>query len=162
MSSVGGIFGLLFAGQIVDRIGYRWTMIVGLVWLSAAIFLTFLAKKVEILFVGNLLCGVPWGMFQSKAFRMKVVSNLIIFTGVASSYATDVSPLVLRPLVTSYISLCWAMGQFLSTGILRAMLSRTDQWVYNFVALQHQTQLTSNRHTESPSPSNGSGPFHSA
>lgn len=66
MSSVGGIFGLLFAGQIVDRIGYRWTMIVGLVWLSAAIFLTFLAKRVEILFVGNLLCGVPWGMFQSK------------------------------------------------------------------------------------------------
>ncbi|KAK5169902.1 uncharacterized protein LTR77_005880 [Saxophila tyrrhenica] len=114
MASVGGIFGLLFAGQIVDRIGYRWTMLVGLGWLTAAIFLTFFAQNVVMLFVGNLLCGVPWGMFQS----------------VASSYAIDTAPLVLRPLMTSYISLCWAMGQFISTGVLRGVLSRTDQWAY--------------------------------
>ncbi|KAI1612341.1 putative maltose permease [Exophiala viscosa] len=114
MASVGGIFGLLFAGQVVDRIGYRWTMFIGLFWLSASIFLTFFAKNVSMLFAGNMLCGVPWGMFQS----------------VASSYATDVAPLTLRPLMTSYISLCWAMGQFISTGVLRSLLSRQDQWAY--------------------------------
>ena len=114
MSNVGGIVGLLFAGQIVDRIGYRWTMFTGLLWLTASIFLTFFARDVQMLFVGNLLCGIPWGMFQS----------------VASSYATDVAPLTLRPLLTSYISLCWAMGQFISTGVLRGVLSRTDQWAY--------------------------------
>ncbi len=114
MASVGGIFGLLFAGQVVDRIGYRWTMFIGLFWLSASIFLTFFAQNVGMLFAGNMLCGVPWGMFQS----------------VASSYATDVAPLTLRPLMTSYISLCWAMGQFISTGVLRSLLSRQDQWAY--------------------------------
>ena len=114
MSNVGGIIGLLIAGQIVDRIGYRWTMWIGLAWLSATIFLTFFAQNVQMLFVGNMLCGVPWGLFQS----------------VASSYATDVAPLTLRPLITSYISLCWAMGQFISTGVLRGLLSRNDQWAY--------------------------------
>ncbi|KAK0309893.1 hypothetical protein LTR01_004091 [Friedmanniomyces endolithicus] len=114
MASVGGIFGLLLAGQIVDRIGYRWTMFFGLAWLTAAIFLTFFAQNVRMLFVGNMLCGVPWGIFQS----------------VASSYAIDTAPLVLRPLMTSYISLCWAMGQFISTGVLKGLLDREDQWAY--------------------------------
>jgi len=49
---------------------------------------------------------------------------------VASSYAIDTAPLVLRPLMTSYISLCWAMGQFISTGVLKGLLDREDQWAY--------------------------------
>ena len=132
MASVGGIFGLLFAGQIVDRIGYRWTMFVGLFWLTAAIFLTFFAQNVRMLFAGNILCGVPWGEPPLLLVLAAQANGILagMFQSIASSYAIDTAPLVLRPLMTSYISLCWAMGQFISTGVLKSMLDREDQWAY--------------------------------
>ena len=114
MSSVGSIIGLLISGVMVDRIGYRYTVLTGLTILTGFIFITFFAQNIVMLFLGNMLCGFPWGMFQS----------------VASAYATDVAPLAVRPLLTSYINLCWVMGQFLSTGVLRSLLNRQDQWAY--------------------------------
>ena len=108
------VFGLLISGVLVERIGYRYTMFIGLSLLCGFIFVTFFAKDVVMLFFGFLLCGIPWGMFQS----------------VASAYATDVAPLTLRPLLTSYINLCWVTGQFISTGVLRGLLHRQDQWAY--------------------------------
>lgn len=40
------------------------------------------------------------------------------------------SPVALRAYVTSYVNLCWAIGGFISTGVLRGALDRTDQWAY--------------------------------
>lgn len=114
IGSVGSVTGLIVAGFMVDRIGYRYTTFFGLTLLTGFIFITFFAQNVVMLFIGNMLCGVPWGMFQS----------------VASAYATDVAPLALRPILTSYINLCWVTGQFISTGVLRSLLNRNDQWAY--------------------------------
>jgi SP family general alpha glucoside:H+ symporter-like MFS transporter len=114
ISSVGSIMGLMFVGWLVDRVGYRFALFSGLAAITGAIFVVFFARNIVMLFFGELLCGIPWGMFQ----------------GLASAYAADLAPLTLRPLLTSYINLCWAMGQFLSTGVLKAVLGRSDQWAY--------------------------------
>lgn len=48
----------------------------------------------------------------------------------AVSYASEVAPLSLRGYLTTYINLCWVIGQFISSGVLVGVQTRTDQWSY--------------------------------
>ena len=114
ISSVGAIFGLILAGHLIEKFGFRHSMFIGLGLMAVSIYIVYSARSVEMLFLGELCCGAPWGMFQ----------------GMASTYAADVAPLALRSLLTSYISLCWSLGQFFCVGVLRACLDRSDEWAY--------------------------------
>ncbi|KAJ5212463.1 uncharacterized protein N7498_004109 [Penicillium cinerascens] len=111
-TNVGQILGLLVAGLIADRWGYKRTMLGALISLIAFLFLMFFANNIGMLFAGEVFCGIPWGTFQS----------------LTTTYAAEVSPVVLRPYLTTYVNLCWVTGQFISTGVLRGLLGRTDQW----------------------------------
>ncbi|KAJ5897135.1 uncharacterized protein N7473_006534 [Penicillium subrubescens] len=111
-TNVGQILGLLIAGLIADRWGYKRTMIGALVSLIGFIFIMFFANSIGMLLAGEVLCGIPWGAFQT----------------LTTTYAADVSPIILRPYLTTYVNLCWVTGQFISTGILRGLLGRTDEW----------------------------------
>ncbi|OAA54155.1 Sugar/inositol transporter [Niveomyces insectorum RCEF 264] len=111
-SQVGQILGLMAAGLIADRWGYRKTILGSLVLMIAFIFLLFFARNIGTLFAGEVLCGLPWGAFQT----------------LTTTYAADVSPTVLRPYLTTYSNLCWVIGQFISVGVIRGLLTRTDQW----------------------------------
>lgn len=37
---------------------------------------------------------------------------------------------MLRPYLTSYVNLCWVIGQFIGAGVLRGFLNHDDQWAY--------------------------------
>jgi SP family general alpha glucoside:H+ symporter-like MFS transporter len=111
-TNVGQILGLLIAGLIADRWGYKRTMIGALVSLIGFIFIMFFANNIGLLLAGEVLCGIPWGAFQT----------------LTTTYAAEVSPVILRPYLTTYVNLCWVTGQFISTGILRGLLGRTDEW----------------------------------
>ncbi|KAJ6109967.1 hypothetical protein N7486_002202 [Penicillium sp. IBT 16267x] len=111
-TNVGQILGLLIAGLIADRWGYKKTMLGALVSLIGFIFIMFFAKDIGMLFAGEVLCGIPWGAFQT----------------LTTTYAAEVSPIILRPYLTTYVNLCWVTGQFISTGLLRGLLGRTDEW----------------------------------
>ena len=113
-TQVGQILGLMFAGVIADRFGYRKTMLGALVSMIGLIFILFFAQNIGMLFVGEILCGLPWGAFQT----------------LTTTYAAEVSPLILRPYLTTYVNLCWVTGQLISTGVLRGLLSRSDQWAW--------------------------------
>jgi MFS transporter, SP family, general alpha glucoside:H+ symporter len=41
-----------------------------------------------------------------------------------------VCPTHLRAYLTTYVNLCWVMGQFLASGVLRGMYERNDKWGY--------------------------------
>lgn len=114
ISSVGGVVGLALVGFLVEWLGFRASMGIGLAGIAGAIFITFFSQNVLMLFFGQLVSGIPWGMFQ----------------GMASTYAADVAPTALRPLLTTYINLCWGIGQFVAVGVLRACLSLDSQWAY--------------------------------
>jgi SP family general alpha glucoside:H+ symporter-like MFS transporter len=111
---IGEILGLTAAGLIADRFGYKKTIIAGLVMMICCIFVLFFAQNIGMLFAGEILCGIPWGAFQT----------------LTTTYAADVSPLLLRPYLTTYVNLCWVTGQFIAIGVLRGLLGRSDQWAW--------------------------------
>ena len=77
-----------------------------------AIFFT--AKDVIALQVAEILCGIPWGVFQTLTI----------------TYASEVCPVALRGYLTTYVNFCWGLGQTVGIGVIKSMLGRTDQWAY--------------------------------
>ncbi|CEJ89537.1 Putative General alpha-glucoside permease [[Torrubiella] hemipterigena] len=108
----GEIIGLFLAGIIADRFGYRKTLICALGLSCAFIFIIFFSQSLPQLLIGELLIGIPWGAFQT----------------LTTTYAAEVCPLHLRAYLTTYVNLCWVIGQLLSSGVLVAMLARDDEW----------------------------------
>ncbi|KAJ4123038.1 hypothetical protein NW768_010030 [Fusarium equiseti] len=113
-ANVGSIIGLFLNGWLSERFGYRYTIIGCLIWLSACITLFFTAQNVQMLLAAEILCGLPWGIFQT----------------ICVTYASEVCPIALRGYLTTYVNFCWGLGQEIGIGILRSMIHRTDQWAY--------------------------------
>ncbi|KAK4975662.1 hypothetical protein LTR66_010921 [Elasticomyces elasticus] len=111
---VGEMLGLMLTGIVCDRYGYRKTITAALIMVVCFIFVTFFSINIKMLLAGEILCGIPWGVFQT----------------ITTAYAAEVSPIALRPLLTTYVNLCWVMGQFIGSGVLRSLVNRTDQWAY--------------------------------
>lgn len=63
-ASGGQILGLLINGWAQTRYGYRTVYMIGMVAMTACIFVLFFAVNIEMILVGNLLAGIPWGIFQ--------------------------------------------------------------------------------------------------
>ncbi|OTB10708.1 hypothetical protein K445DRAFT_322727 [Daldinia sp. EC12] len=110
----GEILGLILAGWVSDRYGYRMTTIGFLILMILFIFVLFFAPNVQVLVVGEVLCGIPWGAFQS----------------VTPAYASEVAPVVLRPYLTTFINMCWVIGQFFAAAVNRGSVNRLDEWAY--------------------------------
>lgn len=112
--NVGEIIGLFLAGIVADRLGYRFTLIASLLLVIGFIFIPFFAKNIEMLFAGQILLGLPWGAFQTLSI----------------SYASEVCPLVLRPYLTTYVNMCWSIGQLIAAGVLRGFVSNDTSLAY--------------------------------
>lgn len=78
--TVGQILGLFANGIISERFGYKKTMIGSLTLTIAFIFILFFAQNVQTLLVGEILMGLPLGVFQTLTV----------------TYASEVCPVVLR------------------------------------------------------------------
>lgn len=111
---VGEIIGLMINGWIADRFGYRKTMIGALVLVTGFIFIVFFVQSIVQLLVGLILMGIPWGVFQT----------------LTTTYASEVTPVALRPYLTTYVNLCWVLGQFLASAVLKGVSLRPDEWAY--------------------------------
>lgn len=114
---VGEIIGLLLNGWVSERFGYRATVIGCLILVSAFISIYFTAQTVVHLQVASILCGIPWGVFQTLTI----------------TYASEVCPVALRGYLTTYINMCWGIGQMLGIGTIMGNLWRTDEWAYRIV-----------------------------
>lgn len=113
-SSVGTIFGVFANGYLIEKFGHRRTIMGALVVMSAFIFVTFFAPSVEVLLAGQILCGLPWGIFATMG----------------PTYSSEVCPLALRGYLTAYVNMCWAIGQFIAAGVLQGLVSNTTEWSY--------------------------------
>lgn len=58
----GEVIGLLINGFVSERYGYRKTMIGALMAMTGFIFILFFAPNVQTLVIGEVFCGIPWGM----------------------------------------------------------------------------------------------------
>ncbi|KAH6885001.1 general substrate transporter [Thelonectria olida] len=106
--------GLLAHGYITYVIGYRKMLIICLLWLMIAIFPSFFATNIGVLAVGQALCGLPWGVIQT----------------LTATYAAEVMPSTLRACALSNVNMCWLIGQFTATGLLRILVRDNSQWCY--------------------------------
>ena len=88
---VGEILGLYLTGIVQDAIGYRRTIMGALLLMTAFIFIPFFAVNLPMLLVGEILCGIPWGVFQT----------------LTTAYASEVCPVQLRAYLTTYVNCCW-------------------------------------------------------
>jgi SP family general alpha glucoside:H+ symporter-like MFS transporter len=53
-----------------------------------------------------------------------------VFQTLTTTYASEVMPVALRAYLTTYVNLCWVMGQFIGSGILRSFVDNNTQWAY--------------------------------
>ncbi|KAL2833970.1 general substrate transporter [Aspergillus pseudoustus] len=111
---IGLMAGTFMNGWACERFGARKVMMVSLAALTGFVTITFMASSVEVLFVGELLCSIPWGFFAAAT----------------PSYAAEICPLPLRGYLTTFVNLCWVMGRLLATGVLTATLDIESQWSY--------------------------------
>lgn len=113
-ANVGELIGLLINGFVSERFGYRWTVIICLGLIACWTSLFFTAQNVQTLLAAEILCGIPWGVFQTLTI----------------TYASEVCPVAMRGYLTTYVNFCWGLGQEIGIGVIMAMLKRDDEWAY--------------------------------
>ena len=113
-TGIGTIIGAFLNGYLTHKFGYRKVLIASLLSLMAFIFIPFFAPSVEVLLVGQILCGIPWGVFATMA----------------PAYASEVCPTALRGYLTVYVNLTWAFGQLVAAGVMSAFATGTTQYAY--------------------------------
>ncbi|KAI0024905.1 putative general alpha-glucoside permease [Xylariomycetidae sp. FL0641] len=111
---IGQIIGLSIAGLVAQRVGYKKTMVGALALTNMFIFIQFFARSLPMLLAGEILQGIPWGVFDTMP----------------AAYVSEVSPLALRPYLTTWANMCWVLGQLLAAGVLRACLTTGNEWAY--------------------------------
>jgi MFS family permease len=75
----------------------------------------FFARTVEVLLVGKLIGGLILGTY----------------TTIAPTYASEICPIALRGHLTSYIDLCFVMGQLLANGVIAGTSQLSSHWAYS-------------------------------
>lgn len=89
-TTCGTIVGALANGWLTQRFGYRKTMLGSLFTIACFIFITFFAQSLPMLIAGQVLCGLPWGVFAT----------------LAPAYASEICPTVLRGYLANFVCLC--------------------------------------------------------
>lgn len=119
--SVGIIIGTYLNGYLWERIGMKRTMLGAYVAITGLTFILVFGQSAAVILVGQILCGIPWGIFGTTA----------------PTYASEVCPVVLRGYLTTFINITWIIGQLVAAGVLRGVENMEGRWAYDIVfALQ--------------------------
>ncbi|KGB78160.1 MFS transporter SP family general alpha glucoside:H+ symporter [Cryptococcus deuterogattii R265] len=118
---LGALIGVFLAGPLTSRIGYRWATLVGLMLMNATIFVSFFANSLPLFFTGQLLEGIPWGIFIANA----------------PAYCSEIVPMRLRAPATQVLQMFWAIGSIVVGAVTYKYNTRTDPSAYKIpLALQ--------------------------
>ncbi|KAJ5671977.1 hypothetical protein N7507_001104 [Penicillium longicatenatum] len=110
----GAFVGVFLAGPITNRIGYRWTTILALMMMNATIFISFFAKSLAVMVIGQAFEGVPWGLFIANS----------------PAYASEVVPLSLRGACTATLQMSWSIGSIIVAAATLGYNNRLDEWAW--------------------------------
>lgn len=94
---LGALIGVFVAGPLTSRIGYRWATLTGLMLLNVFIFAFYFADSLPVMFVSQLLEGIPWGIFIANA----------------PAYCSEIVPIQLRAPATQMLQMFWAIGSII-------------------------------------------------
>jgi MFS transporter, SP family, general alpha glucoside:H+ symporter len=94
---LGALIGVFLAGPLTSRIGYRYATLTGLMLLNVFIFVFYFAESLPVIFVAQLLEGLPWGIFIANA----------------PAYCSEIVPIKLRAPATQMLQMFWAIGSII-------------------------------------------------
>jgi SP family general alpha glucoside:H+ symporter-like MFS transporter len=98
---IGAIIGVVIAGPITSRIGYRWAFISNLMLLNCFIFVFYFANSLPVMLAAQLLEGIPWGVFIANS----------------PAYCSEIVPIPLRAPATQMLQMFWAIGAIIVQGV---------------------------------------------
>ncbi|KAK3337564.1 putative maltose permease [Cercophora scortea] len=112
---VGQVVGALIAGYPMERFGRKWTFGACVTLTAALVFIQFFARSLTVLLVGELLGGLVLGCYAV----------------IAPAYSSEVCPMAIRGIVTSYVNLCFVIGQLLGNSVCAGTQNLNDHWAYS-------------------------------
>ena len=114
-SPIGQVVGAFFAAYPMEWFGRKKTFGACVVLTAAFIFIQFFARTLGTLVAGEILGGLVLGTYAV----------------IAPAYASEVCPVALRGVLTSYVNLCFVMGQLIANGILAGTSKLNTHWAYS-------------------------------
>lgn len=114
---LGALIGVMLAGPLTSRIGYRWATLTGLMLLNVFIFAFYFADSLPVMFVAQLLEGVPWGIFIANA----------------PAYCSEIVPIQLRAPATQMLQMFWAIGSIIVGAVTYHYNPMLDDIAFRYV-----------------------------
>lgn len=114
---IGNIIGVFLDGYFSEAFGRRLVSLLALSLLACTIFMQFFATSLPMFLVGRMIAGIPIGVFQAAA----------------NTYAAEVCPTVLRAYLTTYVCLCWVIGQFICAGVTYQLSKMHNEWGWRII-----------------------------
>lgn len=112
---IGQLTAIYVSGLTLDRFGFRKTIITALSLVMCFLLVSFFSPEalqiggyrggLGMLLAGEFLLGLPWGVFQAAVLP----------------YASEIAPPQLRPTLTTFVNMCWLIGQLLATAAIKAV-----------------------------------------
>lgn len=117
---LGALIGVFLAGPLTSRIGYRYATLTGLMLLNVFIFAFYYANSLPVIFVAQLLEGLPWGIFIANA----------------PAYCSEIVPIKLRAPATQMLQMFWAIGSIIVGAVTYRYNTRLDESAYKYVLIR--------------------------
>jgi len=114
---LGALIGVILAGPLTSRVGYRWATLIGLMLMNITIFGFYFAKSLPIFFVAQLLEGLPWGIFIANA----------------PAYCSEIVPIHLRAPATQMLQMFWAIGSIIVGAVTYRYNKVDSESAYRYV-----------------------------
>lgn len=144
--NVGALIGSFLNGWLIRYFGFKKVFRVSLLLMAGFVFISFFGKSVQLQVVGQLLSGYAphiISLIHLTCFSNRPIKKLLgsfltilaslpwgIFATLSPAYASEMLPMALRPYLTAYTNMCFAIGQFIGAGVLQSLESGAGQWSY--------------------------------
>ncbi|KAK5120671.1 hypothetical protein LTR85_006029 [Meristemomyces frigidus] len=112
---IGQVVGAFFAAFPMEWYGRKLTFGACVILTTGFVFIQFFARSLPVLLVGELLGGLVLGTYAT----------------IAPTYASEVCPVALRGVLTSYVNLCFVIGQLIANGIIAGTSQLDTHWAYS-------------------------------
>ncbi|KAK4626681.1 Maltose permease MAL31 [Fulvia fulva] len=112
---IGQVVGAFFAAYPMEWYGRKKTFGACVVLTAGFIFIQFFARSLKVLLAGELLGGLVLGTYAV----------------IAPAYASEVCPVALRGVLTSYVNMCFVIGQLIANGVIAGTSQLDSRWAYS-------------------------------
>jgi SP family general alpha glucoside:H+ symporter-like MFS transporter len=125
---LGALIGVFIAGPLTSRVGYRYATLTGLMLLNVFIFAFYYAESLPVIFVAQLLEGLPWGIFIANA----------------PAYCSEIVPIKLRAPATQMLQMFWAIGSIIVGAVTYVYNPIKNESAYKYVPIALKVKFFAN------------------